>query len=150
MRSWVNVQMGCYHTYPATASMARQLRKRPARHRNGEKDVARSSEHAFMKNEISNPATKISDLQSGHIQKRRVKCGKSNCRCAKGKLHSAYYHIWHADGQRFQRYVRRSQLDRVRAACQAYRELQTQLRAGRAEYKRTLARARELFRMMSW
>ncbi|MCA1626350.1 MAG: hypothetical protein LC742_00050 [Acidobacteria bacterium] len=103
----------------------------------------------MSKTKSVNPATKISDLQPGHIQQRRVRCGKSNCRCASGELHTAYYHVWHDDGRRFQRYVRRSQLDSLHAACQAHRALQAQLRAGRAEYQRTLARARELFHVFS-
>jgi hypothetical protein len=102
-----------------------------------------------MKLKLSNPATKMSDLQPGHIQKRRVRCGKLNCRCAHGEMHSAFYHVWHLDGQRYQRYVRRSQIDSLRDACEAHRTLQIQLRAGRAKYKFNLARARELFRMLS-
>jgi hypothetical protein len=101
-----------------------------------------------MKTKRSNPATKISDLQPGHVQQRRVRCGKANCKCRRGELHSAYYHVWHADGRRFQCYVRRSEIDTLRAACQAHRELQTQLRAGRAEYKRTLTQLRALLRML--
>ena len=111
--------------------------------------LGHDGERAHLKTKESKTATKISDLQPGHIQRRRVRCGKPHCRCAKGARHNAYYHVWHADGRRFQRYVRRSQIDSVRAACQAHRELQVQLRAGRAEYQRTLARARELFRMLS-
>lgn len=104
---------------------------------------------ARAKTKKSKPATKIADLQPGHIQKRRVRCGKPNCHCARGELHIAFYHVWHDSGHRFQRYVRRSQLDSLRAACQAHRALQAQLRAGRAEYKHALARARIFFRMFS-
>jgi len=102
-----------------------------------------------MKLKLMDPATKMPGLQPGHVQKRRVKCGKTNCRCAHGKLHDAFYHVWHAEGRRFQRYVQRSQVDDIRAACEAHRALQIQLRAGRAEYRHTLARTRELFRMIS-
>jgi hypothetical protein len=91
----------------------------------------------------------MNDLLNGHIQKRRVKCGKPNCKCTGGELHTAFYHIWHCDGRRYQKYVRRSQVDNVRRACQAYRELQNKLRFGRAEHKQILARARELFRRFS-
>ncbi len=101
-----------------------------------------------MKLKLSNPATKMSDLQPGHIQKRRVRCGKPNCRCSRGELHHAFYNVWHTDGQRYQRYVRRSQIDGLRAACEAHRALQIQIRAGRAEYRLTLSRLRELLRMI--
>ncbi len=110
--------------------------------------LGQDGERAHLKTKESNPATKMPDLQPGHIQQRRVRCGKPTCRCARGERHLAYYHVWHDGGRRFQRYVRRSQIDNLRAACQAHRQLQARLRVGRAEYQRTLARARELFRML--
>ncbi len=91
----------------------------------------------------------MNDLLNGHIQKRRVKCGKPNCKCARGESHTAFYHVWHIDGRRCQRYVRRSQVENLRNKCRQYKELQTKLRAGRAEYKQMIARARELFRSFS-
>jgi hypothetical protein len=89
----------------------------------------------------------MSDLLNGHIQKRRVKCGKSNCKCVRGEKHIAFYHVWDTDGRRYQKYIRRSEVEKIRAACKNYRELQAQIRAGRAEHKRLLARARMLFRI---
>ena len=102
-----------------------------------------------MKTKTVNPATKMNDLLNGHIQKRRVRCGKPNCKCAGGELHIAFYHVWHDSGQRFQRYVRRSQVENLRHKCEQNRRLQTKLRAGRAEFKQLLARARELFGRLS-
>jgi hypothetical protein len=87
----------------------------------------------------------MSDLLPGHVQERRVKCGKSNCKCAKGEPHIAYYHVWHEGGKRFQRYIKKSHLEAVRKACRENRTFQTQLRVGRTEYKQMLARARDLF-----
>jgi hypothetical protein len=91
----------------------------------------------------------MNDLLNGHIQKRRVRCGKSNCKCANGEPHTAYYHVWHTDGRRYQKYVRRSQVETIRHKCEQHRQLQIKLRAGRAEYKQLLARARELFGRLS-
>ncbi len=102
-----------------------------------------------MKTKKSNPVTKMTDLQPGHIQKRRVRCGKPNCKCARGEMHTAYYQAWDTDGVRYRKYVRSADVEQVTAACAAHRELQIRLRQGRAEYKQTLARARELFRMLS-
>jgi hypothetical protein len=87
----------------------------------------------------------MNDLLNGHVQKRRVRCGKLNCKCAKGELHIAYYHVWHEGGKRFQRYIKKSQLEAISTACQTNRTFQVQLRAGCAEYKQMLVRARELF-----
>lgn len=86
----------------------------------------------------------MSNLLNGHIQKRLVRCGKSNCKCADGERHTAFYHVWHYNGIRYQKYVRRSQVQDVRKACLNYRQLQIYLRAGRAEYKRMFAQMREL------
>ena len=91
----------------------------------------------------------MNDLLKGHIQKRRVRCGKSNCKYAKGKLHIVYYHVWREGGKRFQRYIKKSQLEAIITACQTNRTFQVQLRAGRAEYKQMLALARELFSRIS-
>jgi hypothetical protein len=91
----------------------------------------------------------MNDLLNGHIQKRRVRCGKPNCKCAGGELHTAYYHVWHTDGRRYQKYVRKSKVETVRRQCEQYRQLQIKLRAGRIEYKQMIARARELFRSLS-
>jgi hypothetical protein len=106
-------------------------------------------DHADLKTKSVNPATKMSDLLNGHIQKRRVKCGKPNCKCANGEPHTAFYHVWHCDGVRYQKYIRHTEVERVRQACRTYRELQIKLRVGRSEYKQMIALARELFRSLS-
>lgn len=80
----------------------------------------------------------------GHVQRRMVRCGRPNCRCARGQKHPAFYHIWDAGGRRFQVYVRRADVKRVRAACDRYRALQATLREGRAGYRRSLAAGRDL------
>lgn len=54
----------------------------------------------------------------------------------------------YSKGFRIRHYIRRDQVENVRKACEAHRELQSQLRAGRVEYKRTLARTRELAKML--
>ena len=55
-----------------------------------------------------------------------------------------------SSGVRLRRYVRRDQVSKLREACEAHRALQAQLRAGRAEYRITLARARELLRILRY
>jgi hypothetical protein len=97
-------------------------------------------------NKIENPAIKI---LPGFIAQVRVRCGKTNCRCTFGARHTAYYRVTYSQGLRVREYVRRNEVGEVRAACQAHRALQAQLRTGRAEYRRILAHARELVRMAS-
>lgn len=89
-------------------------------------------------------------MLDGYVRAERVKCGKANCKCSRGELHGVYFYryTWDA-GRRHKSYIKRSEVEEVRAACAEYRKLQRQLRVGRTEYKRTLTRARELLRMLS-
>ena len=84
----------------------------------------------------------------GHVERRRVRCGKANCRCARGQFHAAHYHVWKSGGVRFQRYVRREDVPGVRRACEEYRETQKAIRAGRGQYRGTLRRLRELLPLL--
>ena len=85
----------------------------------------------------------------GYVATVRIRCGKSNCRCVRGDRHVAHYFVSYRNGVRFRRYVRRDEVANVREACQAHRELQAQLRAGRAEYKQSLAQTREFVKKFS-
>jgi hypothetical protein len=102
------------------------------------------SEPRVVRTKNQKGTTKI-DLIPGHVERRRVRCGKANCRCARGQFHAAHYHVWKSGGVRYQRFVRRADVPAMLAACDEYRRLQAQLRAGRAEFKRTLAAFRALF-----
>ena len=48
-----------------------------------------------------------------------VRCGKPGCRCARGQGHLAYYRFWREGGRLRKCYVRRAELESVRAACAA-------------------------------
>jgi len=85
----------------------------------------------------------------GFVATVRVRCGRSNCRCTRGDRHVAHYHVTYNAGLRFRKYVRRNQVRDVQDACQAHRDLQAQLRAGRAEYKELLAQTRKLAKLLS-
>jgi len=89
-------------------------------------------------------------MLDGYVRAERVRCGKENCKCSRGELHGVYFYryTWDA-GRRRKSYVKRSDVEQIRAACAEYRKVQRQLRAGRAEYQRTLAQARALLRMLS-
>jgi|ERR1043165_171994 hypothetical protein len=104
-----------------------------------------STANTDTKTKLENSAIK---MLSGFVARVKIRCGKSNCRCSRGVRHVAYYHVTYSSGARLRRYVRRDEVSKLREACEAHRELQAQLRAGRAEYRRTLARARELGRML--
>ena len=97
-------------------------------------------------NKPENPAIKI---LPGFIARVRVRCGKANCRCAFGARHTAHYRVTYSQGFRVREYVRRNEVDAVRAACEAHRVLQAQLRAGRAEYKELLSQTRKLVKLLA-
>jgi hypothetical protein len=88
-------------------------------------------------------------MMPGFVARVQVRCGKSNCRCNRKTRHIAYYHVTYSSGVRVRKYLRRDQVAMVRAACKAHRELQQELRAGRAKYRQTLARLRELLKLFS-
>lgn len=94
-------------------------------------------------------ATKTTDLLSGHVQRRGVCCGKPNCKCTRGHLHIAHYHVWRCGGVRYQQFIRRADVPAVQSACDEHRALQAELRQGRAAYRDTIRRARQLFSFLS-
>lgn len=95
----------------------------------------------------SNPAPKKSpEMLPGHVESRMVRCGKKGCKCTRGELHGPYFYHRTWGGERHQRrYVRLAHVAEARAACEEYRALQAEIRAGRAAFKLLMARARELF-----
>lgn len=101
-----------------------------------------------MKTINSNPAIKT-EFVCGFIQKAKIRCGKNTCKCARGEQHTAFYHVWYTNGKRYRKYLRKSDVESVRKACQNHRDLQTRIRAGRNEYKQILLRGRLLLRMIS-
>jgi hypothetical protein len=56
-----------------------------------------------------------------HIQ--NVRCGKVNCKCAKGELHKAFYRFWSHRGKVKKAYVRKADVERVRAGCKLWAEM---------------------------
>ena len=66
----------------------------------------------------------IPDKLPGTVLPQYVRCGTRGCHCARGELHGPYwYHFWHEDGYKLRKqYVRKADLEAVRAACAAYQE----------------------------
>lgn len=65
---------------------------------------------------------KIEGIQ-GAVCPQWKRCGKPRCRCAKGSLHGPYYyHFWYVDGKLRKKYIRKSNVEAVSAACKASRE----------------------------
>ncbi len=73
-------------------------------------------------------ATPSSPLE-GEVCIQYIRCGKSGCRCQSGHLHGPYhYRIWREGAQVRKVYVKASELEAVRAACEAHKSLSRSLR----------------------
>jgi hypothetical protein len=78
----------------------------------------------------------------GSLQAQRVRCGKANCRCARGELHEGYHYFFsRIGGRQFKVYVRRNDVPAVRAAIQQ-RNMQ------RAQWRSQLNEARAFLRRL--
>jgi hypothetical protein len=101
-----------------------------------------------------NPAKrfpKIPDhgMLNGSIHESYSRCGKPNCKCARGELHGPYYHRHQRIGnQILKEYIPLEELEEVRAACLRYQERQAEIRAFNKRAKTAMstlmARAKEL------
>ena len=74
-----------------------------------------------------------------------IRCSKSNCRCAAGRLHGPYfYRFFREAGKLKKKYVRHAELEQVRAQCEARRQARRELKAGWDTWRRLLAAVREV------
>lgn len=58
----------------------------------------------------------------GSLHLRPVRCGKPNCKCSRGELHTAYYRIWYERRRLRKQYARKSELELVRQAIALWHE----------------------------
>jgi hypothetical protein len=90
----------------------------------------------------ANLSTKIEPLP-GAIDARFVRCGKANCKCAKGNLHGPYYvRRWREYGKRCSKYVKKGDVFAMKVAVETYRRQRKEQREGWREALRTLHRFR--------
>ena len=86
----------------------------------------------------ANLSTKIEPLP-GAVDARFLRCGKPNCKCAKGDLHGPYFvYRVRMYGQRRSKYVKKADVLAVKLAVEA----------GRAERKRVRQELREAIRTL--
>ncbi len=65
--------------------------------------------------------TKIEPLR-GHLERRMVRCGKANCKCAKGELHGPYYlRRWRNGRKKRSNYVKKRDVFVTFEACLEYK-----------------------------
>ena len=76
-----------------------------------------------------------------------TRCGKANCRCARGELHGPYHALhWREGALQRRRYVRPADLAGVRSTVERRRTERAMLRAERAEAASLLRALKALYR----
>ena len=50
------------------------------------------------------------EIPNGGLYLQRVRCGKTNCRCARGELHTAFYFFTRHNGKLIKIYVRKAEV----------------------------------------
>ena len=83
------------------------------------KDVCELQE---VKTHIGTKFENLLPKMPGAVCAQMVRCGKPSCKCARGELHGPYFYrfVWE-DGKQRKCYVRKEELQQIRAACAAYK-----------------------------
>lgn len=81
-------------------------------------------------------------VADGAICPQMVRCGKPNCKCARGELHGPYFYRFTRDqyGRLRKHYVRRSEVEAWRELCERRREWLAERVAIRALCRRVVTR----------
>lgn len=88
-----------------------------------------------------------SPLLKGEVCAQYIRCGKSNCRCQQGHPHGPYYYrIWREGSQVKKVYVKQAELESVRQACAAHKQLVEQLRGQRLDRARVTRQIKRAWR----
>jgi hypothetical protein len=53
----------------------------------------------------------VSEIQNGGLYSQQVRCGKTNCKCARGETHTAFYFFTRRNGKLVKFYVRKSDVE---------------------------------------
>ena len=54
------------------------------------------------------------EITNGGIYNQPRKCGKSNCKCVRGNLHSAYYFFTRVNNQLTKTYIRKAEMENIK------------------------------------
>ena len=104
----------------------------------------RREERAENKNQNSLP--KIDSLP-GTVCVQKVRCGKTNCKCAKGLLHEGYYYrFYYEHGKLCKKYVKKCEVERIKRACLLYKQERADMRMMVEAYKRDWRRLKQLLK----
>jgi hypothetical protein len=93
-----------------------------------------------LKTEIPLPKTPHAGVLDGAVCAQYKRCGKPNCRCARGQPHGPYFYRFRWRGGRVTKvYVPLAEVEAVRAACALHRERRAEARANDAHLRWLLA-----------
>ncbi|MGI8493818.1 MAG: DUF6788 family protein [Pyrinomonadaceae bacterium] len=81
------------------------------------------------------------EIANGGLYLQRVRCGKLNCRCARGDAHSAYYFFTRRNGKLVKIYVRKADV-------KEFSELVNLASAERAERRQSAQSSNDLLRRL--
>lgn len=111
----------------------------------------------ILENEIASPARaqkkksaeftrKIKPLRGGLVRE-MVRCGRANCKCVNGSLHGPYYYrVWMVRGIRHKTYVKKADLERIKAGIEAFQAHRRKQQQSAEELKAMLQELREASR----
>jgi hypothetical protein len=51
------------------------------------------------------------EIANGGVYIQRVRCGKANCKCARGETHTGYYFFTRRNGKLIKTYIRKADVD---------------------------------------
>lgn len=102
-----------------------------------------------MKNESENENL-LPKMLPGTVHEQFVRCGKQNCKCARGELHGAYYyHFVRVNGKLTKRYLKQNEIEPFNAACFARQREQQAERIQNANLCREFREIRSVLRETS-
>lgn len=85
---------------------------------------------------MRNDSSSLPKTLAGVVCQQFVRCGRANCRCRLGQPHGPYfYRFWRDRGRLRKAYVRRADVTRVRAECEARQKMRVATATGWQEWR---------------
>jgi hypothetical protein len=100
-------------------------------------------------NKIQKTLPKIQPLP-GAVCAQKIRCGKPNCKCAKGELHEGYfYHFFYVDGKLRKKYVKKADVPTIKARVLLNKQQMQEMRTFVREINQASALMRLYYREVS-